>query len=57
MLFYSIAGKLGGCTIAARFSGLSWREAVVTGIFMNAKGLVELIVLNTGEPWMLSWLV
>ena len=41
-------GKLGGCSVAARITGLNWRESVGVGIFMNAKGLVELIVLNVG---------
>lgn len=41
-------GKLGGCSIASRISGLSWRESVGIGLLMNCKGLVELIVLNVG---------
>ncbi|KAI9338275.1 Cation/H+ exchanger, partial [Zopfochytrium polystomum] len=42
------AGKLIGCTSAAKLSGLSWRESTAVGILMNTKGLVELIVLNLG---------
>ncbi|TFK52391.1 hypothetical protein OE88DRAFT_1628146 [Heliocybe sulcata] len=41
-------GKFGGCTIAARFAGFSWREASTIGSLMSCKGLVELIVLNVG---------
>jgi Kef-type K+ transport system membrane component KefB len=41
-------GKVGGCSIAARHSGLSWREASSVGIMMNTRGLMELIVLNAG---------
>ena len=33
---------------AARFAGLSWRQSGVLGSLMNARGLVELIVLNIG---------
>lgn len=44
----AFAGKLGGCAAAARFMGLPWREAVVIGGLMNARGLVGLIVLNIG---------
>ncbi|KAL6303874.1 Sodium/hydrogen exchanger family-domain-containing protein [Sparassis latifolia] len=41
-------GKFGGCTLAARFVGFSWREASTIGSLMSCKGLVELIVLNVG---------
>ncbi|KAJ3131841.1 K(+)/H(+) antiporter, partial [Irineochytrium annulatum] len=42
------AGKLVGCSAAARMSGLNWRESAAVGVLMNTKGLVELIVLNLG---------
>ncbi|KAI9500026.1 Sodium/hydrogen exchanger family-domain-containing protein, partial [Coemansia spiralis] len=41
-------GKIGGCTLAARFSKYTWRESLTIGFLMNCKGLVELIVLNIG---------
>ncbi|RDX53492.1 hypothetical protein OH76DRAFT_1343339 [Lentinus brumalis] len=41
-------GKFGGCTVAARFAGFTWREASTIGSLMSCKGLVELIVLNVG---------
>jgi len=41
-------GKFGGSTIAARISGLSWRQSASLGILMNTRGLIELIVLNVG---------
>ncbi|OAX31539.1 hypothetical protein K503DRAFT_76188, partial [Rhizopogon vinicolor AM-OR11-026] len=44
----AFCGKFGGCTIAARLSGFSWREASTVGALMSCKGLVELIVLNVG---------
>jgi Kef-type K+ transport system membrane component KefB len=42
------AGKLGGTTIAARLTGLGWREASSLGVLMNTRGLMELVVLNVG---------
>ena len=41
-------GKVGGATLAARVSGLSWRTAAALGVLMNTRGLMELIVLNVG---------
>ena len=41
-------GKFGGSALAARWSGLSWREASALGILMNTRGLMELIALNIG---------
>jgi Kef-type K+ transport system membrane component KefB len=35
--------------LAARLSGLSWREACAVGSLMNARGLMELIVINVGH--------
>jgi Kef-type K+ transport system membrane component KefB len=46
--FVAIAGKLGGATVAAKVSGLPWREAGAIGILMNTRGLMELVVLNIG---------
>jgi Kef-type K+ transport system membrane component KefB len=48
VLLVAFAGKLGGVTIAGRLSGLSWREAGALGSLMNARGLVELVILNVG---------
>lgn len=44
----AIAGKLGGSTLAARFTGLSWREATAVGILLNTRVMVELVILNIG---------
>jgi Kef-type K+ transport system membrane component KefB len=41
-------GKFGGSVIAARITGLRWREASAIGVLMNTRGLMELIVLNVG---------
>jgi len=44
----AIAGKLGGSMLAARWTGMGWKDAFAIGTLMNTRGLVELIVLNVG---------
>jgi hypothetical protein len=41
-------GKFGGSLIAARLTGLEWRDSAALGVLMNTRGLMELIVLNIG---------
>jgi len=41
-------GKFGGSAVAARVTGLGWREASALGVLMNTRGLMELIILNIG---------
>jgi len=41
-------GKFGGGAVAARLTGLPWRQAAGLGIVMNTRGMMELIVLNVG---------
>ena len=48
ILLLAVGGKLGGSAIAARLSGLSWREAFAIGALMNTRGLMELVILNVG---------
>jgi Kef-type K+ transport system membrane component KefB/nucleotide-binding universal stress UspA family protein len=48
VILVACAGKFGGSAIAARLTGLSWRESSALGILMNTRGLMELIVLNIG---------
>jgi Kef-type K+ transport system membrane component KefB len=48
ILLLAVSGKLLGSTIAARMTGLSWRDATALGILMNTRGLMELVVLNIG---------
>jgi Kef-type K+ transport system membrane component KefB len=48
ILIAAITGKLGGCTIAARLSGIPTRESLIIGVMMNTRGLMELIVVNIG---------
>jgi len=44
----AIAGKGLACYVAARFHGESHRESMAIGSLMNARGLMELIILNIG---------
>ena len=48
IILVAITGKLGGSAIAARASGLTWRESTAVGVLMNTRGLVELVFLNIG---------
>jgi len=48
IILVATAGKLGGSTIAARFSGMPLREAAGLGTLMNARGLMELVILDVG---------
>lgn len=42
------AGKGIACMLAAKATGEPWRESVAIGTLMNARGLMELIMLNIG---------
>jgi Kef-type K+ transport system membrane component KefB len=44
----AVAGKLGGSSLAARWSGMGWRDSLAIGSLMNTRGLMELVVLNIG---------
>lgn len=48
ILLVSILGKGVACTLAARLKKVPWRESVALGSLMNARGLIELILLNIG---------
>jgi len=48
VLVCAITGKLFGSAIAARASGVSWREAFALGALLNTRGLMELVILNVG---------
>ncbi len=48
IVLVATAGKFGGSAIAARVTGLGWRESSAIGVLMNTRGLMELIVLNIG---------
>ncbi len=48
IILVASVGKFGASMLAARWTGLSWRESGALGILMNTRGLMELIVLNIG---------
>lgn len=48
VLFVAVAGKGVACYLAARATGIPNREALGIGTLMNARGLMELIIINIG---------
>jgi Kef-type K+ transport system membrane component KefB len=48
VLVAAVLGKWLACTLAAKATGISNREAMGIGILMNARGLMELIIINIG---------
>jgi len=48
VLVAAVVGKFGGCTLAARLSGIAPRESAMIGVMMNTRALMELIVISIG---------
>ena len=48
VLVAAVAGKGVACWLAARATGVPQREALGIGVLMNARGLMELIIINIG---------
>lgn len=48
VMLAAIGGKGVACWLAARATGISNREALGIGTLMNARGLMELIIINIG---------
>jgi Kef-type K+ transport system membrane component KefB len=48
IILTATCGKALGCWIAARWSGETQRDSLAIGALMNARGLMELIILNIG---------
>jgi Kef-type K+ transport system membrane component KefB len=44
----AVVGKVVGGTAGARLGGHGWRDSLGTGALMNARGLMELIVIKVG---------
>jgi len=44
----AVAGKGIACALAARAAGETWSESMAIGTLMNARGLMELIIINIG---------
>jgi len=49
VLTVAMLGKGVSCWLAARATGIPNREAMGIGILMNARGLMELIIINIGR--------
>ncbi|QPG77186.1 hypothetical protein FOA43_004593 [Brettanomyces nanus] len=48
LIAIAMFGKILGGSLAARIHGLFWRESLAVGILMSCKGIVEIVVLQTG---------
>lgn len=48
ILLAAVGGKMIGGSVGARIAGESWRPALAIGSLMNARGLMELIVMKVG---------
>ena len=48
ILSVAIVGKVVGCAAGARLCGHGWRDSLAVGSLMNARGLMELIVIKIG---------
>jgi len=48
ILLAAFVTKGGGCVLASRLGGLTWREAASLGALMNARGVMELAAINIG---------
>ena len=48
ILVVAVSGKIVGAAVGARIAGYGWRDSMATGALMNARGLMELIVMKVG---------
>ncbi|MDM0034666.1 cation:proton antiporter [Variovorax sp. J22P271] len=48
VLAMAVIGKIAGGAAGARVAGYPWRDSLATGALMNARGLMELIVMKIG---------
>ena len=48
ILVVAVVGKIAGGAVGARIAGYGWRDSLATGALMNARGLMELIVMKVG---------
>lgn len=48
LITVAVVGKFGGCAVASRLVGESWKDSFTIGTLMNTRGLMELVVLNIG---------
>ncbi len=63
VILVSCASKFGATALAARASGLPWKESLSIGLLMNTRALMALVVINIGadmgviSPAAFFWLV
>jgi Kef-type K+ transport system membrane component KefB len=63
VILVACASKFGATALAARASGLPWKESVSIGLLMNTRALMALVVINIGadmgviSPTAFFWLV
>lgn len=48
ILAVAVLGKIAGGAAGARLAGYGWRDSLAAGSLMNARGLMELIVMKVG---------
>lgn len=48
LLAVAIASKLTGGVVGARMVGLGWRDSLTIGALLNARGLMEIVVIKVG---------
>ena len=48
IILAAVVGKILGGAVGARLAGYGWRDSLATGSLMNARGLMELIVMKVG---------
>jgi len=48
LIAVAVFGKLAGAALAAKASGMNWKDSFGLGVLMNTRGLVELVILNAG---------
>lgn len=63
VILVACASKFGATALAARMSGLAWKESLAVGLLMNTRALMALVVINIGadmgviSPAAFFWLV
>ena len=63
VVLVACASKFGATSLAARASGLPWKESLSIGLLMNTRALMALVVINIGadlgviSPAAFFWLV
>ena len=63
VILVACASKFGATALAARASGLAWKESLSIGLLMNTRALMALVVINIGadmgviSPPAFFWLV